>query len=134
MQNIIGTVKMIFPPHSRRQPIEDLDPRRHRDHHRGEDEERIARWSHAHGEHVVRPYAQADKADADRCSHHRRITEDGLAREDGDDLVDEARTRAAQERRPRDGRRSRRSASTAQPSRQPAYRRNARQGSGQAST
>src|ERR1019366_4695235 len=38
-------------------------------------------------EHVVRPHAEADKADADGGGDHRRIAEDGLARKDGDDLV-----------------------------------------------
>jgi hypothetical protein len=46
---------------------------------------------------VVRPDAQADKADGDRSRHHRRIAEDGLAREDGNDLVDEGERRQHQD-------------------------------------
>ena len=72
-----------------RQPVEDLDAGRHGDDHGGEDEEGVAGRTHADGEHVVRPDAEADEADGDRRSDHGGIAEDGLAREDGDDLVGE---------------------------------------------
>ena len=72
-----------------RQPIEDLDSRRYRDDHGGKDEEGIACRAKADGEHVMRPHAETDEADRDRGRNHRRITKDGLAGEDGDDLVDE---------------------------------------------
>ena len=49
----------------------------------------LAPGAEADGEHVVRPHAEADEADADRGRHHGRIAEDGLAREDGNDLVGE---------------------------------------------
>ncbi len=45
--------------------------------------------SHADGEHVMGPDAEADEADADRRRNHGGITEDGFAREDGDDFVGE---------------------------------------------
>ena len=74
------------------QPVEDLDSRGHRDHHGGKSEERIWPWAHADCEHVVRPDAQADKADGDGSCHHRRIAENGFAREDGNDLVGESKS------------------------------------------
>ena len=52
-------------------------------------EEGVGAGGHADGEHVVRPDAEADEADADRGGDHGRIAEDGLAREDGNDLVGE---------------------------------------------
>ena len=57
----------------------------------------FAAGSHADGEHVVRPDAQADEADADRCRDHGRIAEDGLAREDRDDLVGKGEGRQDQD-------------------------------------
>ena len=77
----------------RGQPVEDLDARGHGDHHGGKDEEGVCGRAHADGEHVVRPDAQADEADAHRCRHHGRIAEDGLAREDRNDLVDKGEGR-----------------------------------------
>ena len=76
-------------PHGR-QPVEGLDAGGDGDQHGREREEGVAERGHADGEHVVRPHAQADEADADRGGDHRRIAEDRFAREDGDDLVGEA--------------------------------------------
>ena len=51
----------------------------------------------ADGEHMMCPHAETDEADRDRGRHHRRITKDRLAREDGDDLVDERERRQHQD-------------------------------------
>ena len=71
------------------QPIEDLDSRRDGDDHGGKDEEGIACRAKADSEHMMCPHTETDEADRDRGRNHRRITKDGLAGEDGDDLVDE---------------------------------------------
>ena len=47
------------------EPVEDLDSRGNTDDHRGEGEKAVRVGVHADGEHVVRPYAHADEADAD---------------------------------------------------------------------
>ena len=77
----------------RRQPVEDFDPRRHRDHHRRKHKEGVPCRPHPDCKHMVRPNAQADKADPNRRRHHRRITKDSLARKHRDDLVDESERR-----------------------------------------
>ena len=83
-------------PH-RRQPVEDFDAGGHGDDHGGEGEEGVGAGAHADREHVMRPHAEADESDAHRCRHHRRIAEDRLAREDGDDLVGEGEGRQHQD-------------------------------------
>ena len=79
MENFIGVGEMNVAAPQRGQPVEDFDSGGHGDRHRRKGEEGIWAGSHADGEHVVRPDAEADKADADRCRDHGGITEDGLA-------------------------------------------------------
>ncbi len=71
------------------EPVEDLDSGGHRDDHGGEDKEGVAGRAHPNGKHVVRPHAEADEADRDRCRNHGGVSEHGFAGEDGDDLVGE---------------------------------------------
>src|SRR5262245_51111889 len=68
------------------QPVEDLDPGRHGYQEGGGGEEDVAHRSHADGEHVVRPDAQADEGDHHHRRDHNRVSEDGLARKDRNDL------------------------------------------------
>ena len=74
-------------------PVEDLDAGGHGDGHGGQYEEGVGPGGHADGEHVVGPDAEADEADANGGGDHRGITEDGFAREDGNDLVGEGEGR-----------------------------------------
>ena len=68
------------------QPVEDFYARRNRNKKRRGDEEGIGEGNHANAEHMVRPDAQADKCDRHHGSHHDRITEDGFAGENRNDL------------------------------------------------
>ena len=76
-------------PH-RRDPGEDLDAGRHRDHHRGEDEVALHVQRHAHRVHVVGPDEEADHADRHHGVGHAEIAEDRLLREGRDDVADDA--------------------------------------------
>ena len=81
--------KCRFPRQSRREPVEDLHPGRHRDHHRGDHEEAVQEARHPDREHVVRPHEHREEADRDRREGDRLVAEDRLAREDGEDLRDD---------------------------------------------
>src|SRR3546814_5327946 len=62
-------------PH-RRDPAEDLDTGRHRDHHRRGGEIHLGVHVHADGEHVAGPDDEADDADRDHGIGHAEIAED----------------------------------------------------------
>ena len=66
------------PPH-RTQPVEELDPGRNSDRHRGEDKEGITVRGHTNGKHVVSPDTHTYKPDAYRRRDHNRVAEYGLA-------------------------------------------------------
>ncbi|MND51374.1 hypothetical protein D3C80_423610 [compost metagenome] len=76
-------------PHGR-DPGEDLDACRHRDHHRGENEITLRIERQANRVHVVGPDDEADSADRHHCIGHAEITEDRLFREGRDDVADDA--------------------------------------------
>ena len=76
-------------PHGR-DPGEDLDPRGHRDDHRGQHEIGLLAQRHAHRVHVVRPDDEAQRPDRDQRPDHRQVAEDRLAREGGDHVGDQA--------------------------------------------
>ena len=80
------------PPH-RRDPVEHLHARRHRDQHGRVHEEQLAGDRHAGGEHVVRPDDERQDRDGRGGVHHRRVAEQRLARERGDDLRHDAERR-----------------------------------------
>ena len=64
--NSIGVVKWSSPFPHRRQPGEDLDPGRHRDHHRGDHHRHAQPAGHAGDEHVVRPDREAEDEDREQ--------------------------------------------------------------------
>ncbi len=76
-------------PH-RRDPRENLDACRHRDDHGCEDEVALCFQRQANRIHVVRPDDEADRADRNHGVSHAEITEDGLLREGGHDVADDA--------------------------------------------
>ena len=79
-------------PH-RRDPGEDLDARRHRDHHRRHHEVALLGQRHADRVHVVRPDHEAERRDGDHRIDHRQVAEDRLAREGRDHVADDAEAR-----------------------------------------
>ena len=85
---------MSLPPHIVASQLKILIPVGTADGHRRDREKGVGAGTHADGEHVVRPDAQADKADANRCRHHGGVAENGFAREDRDDFVGEREGRA----------------------------------------
>ncbi len=78
-------------PH-RCNPREDLHARRHRDHHRGENEVGLRVHLHAGRIHVVRPHDEPDEADRDHGVGHAEIAEHA-ARQDRHDMADDAEAR-----------------------------------------
>ncbi|MNT01227.1 hypothetical protein D3C72_1356840 [compost metagenome] len=83
-------------PHGR-DPREDLDTRRHRDDHGGEDEITLRFERQADRIHVVGPDDEADGADGDHGVGHGEVAEDRLARESGNDVADDAEARQDQD-------------------------------------
>ena len=83
-------------PH-RRNPIEYLDPGRHRDHHGRKLKKIFPSGPSPDRKHMVRPHAQADEADRQRRRHHRRISKHRFAGKDGNDLVDKGECRQHQD-------------------------------------
>src|SRR5215212_3525549 len=75
----------------RRDPIEDLNPRRHGDEHAGRRERRVGERPHPDGEHMVCPDGEAQKADRDAGVRDEGIAEDRLAGEDRQDLRDDTK-------------------------------------------
>ena len=78
-----------FPSPHRADPVEHLDPRRHRNEETHDREE--GQEDRAGREHVVSPHAQGQRADGDGREDHALVAENGLTREDGDDLGDHAK-------------------------------------------
>ena len=76
-------------PH-RRDPREDLDTRRNRNHHCGEDEITLRIERQANRVHVVSPDDEADDTDCNHSVSHAEITEDRLTREGRYDVADNA--------------------------------------------
>ncbi len=97
MENIMAVVKWILPPHMVASQLKILMPVGTEMTMVAKVKKVLAAGAHADGEHVVRPHAEADEADADRRRDHGRIAEDGLAREDGNDLVGEGEGRQHQD-------------------------------------
>ena len=79
-------------PH-RRNPGEDLNARRNRNHHRRRGEIGTCIDAKTHSVHVVRPDDEADKADRHHRIGHAQIAEDRLFREGRDDVADNAKGR-----------------------------------------
>ena len=79
-------------PHGR-EPVEHLHARGHGDQHRCVHEEQDPRSGHTHGEHVVRPHDEREDRDRGGRIHHRGIAEQGLPRERGNHLADDAEAR-----------------------------------------
>ncbi len=72
-------------------PVEELHTRRHGDeegHEREEGQQHAARHVH-----VVRPHRDGEPGDGDRGADEAHVAEDGLAREDREDLRDDAEER-----------------------------------------
>jgi hypothetical protein len=88
--NFMAVVKRIAPPHIVEIQLKIFTPGRDGDQHRRQREHRVGDRAHAHGEHVVRPHAEAEEADQHRGVHHHRVAEDRLAAERRDDLRHEA--------------------------------------------
>ena len=87
MQKSMGVAKRIRPPHMVASQLKILMPVGMPTSMVERTKKALLDRGHADGEHVVRPHAEADEADAHRGRDHGRIAEDGLAREDGNDLV-----------------------------------------------
>ena len=87
MAKSMGVAKRILPPHMVASQLKILMPVGMPTSMVDSTKKALAHGGHADGEHVVRPDAEADEADADRGRHHGRVAEDGLAREDRNDLV-----------------------------------------------
>ena len=83
-------------PH-REDPVEDLHAGRDRDQHRRHGEHRVGDRTHADGEHVVRPHAEAEEGDQDARVHHDRVAEERLARERRQDLRHQTERRQDQD-------------------------------------
>ena len=79
-----GRVEPHRAPEHRADPVEELDPRRHR-HQQGHDGEEGQKHGTG-GVHVVGPHTHRQRADGQGGEHHALVTEHGLAREGGDDL------------------------------------------------
>ena len=89
MQNIMGTVKRILPPHMVPSQLKILIPVGTPIAMVEAVKKALAVGRHADGEHVVRPHAQAEEADGERGRHHDGVAENRLAREHRNDLGDE---------------------------------------------
>ncbi len=86
-----GVSMTTLPPHIVPIQLKNFTPGRHRDehrHHREEGQQHLA--GHVH---VVRPDARRECRDGDRREDQRLVAEDRLAREDRDDLADDAEER-----------------------------------------
>src|SRR3546814_6703727 len=71
-------------------PVEELGPRRDRDHHRRDAEEAVDARPRPHGEEMVQPDDVGQYGDTDRRVDHRRIAEEALAREGRGDFGEDA--------------------------------------------
>ena len=91
MENSIGVVKRILPPHMVASQLKILIPVGMATSIVESVKKALADERHADREHVMRPDAHADERDAHGRRHHRRIAEDGFAREHGDDFVGEGK-------------------------------------------
>nr|GFD11933.1 hypothetical protein [Tanacetum cinerariifolium] len=78
--------------------VEDLRPRGDGDDHRRDPEERVHARARAHGEEVVQPDEVGEDADHQQRVDHRRIAEEPLAGESGDDFREHAERRQDQDR------------------------------------
>src|SRR6266567_31112 len=74
-----------------RDPVEDLHGRRDGDERGAGSEEGLSDEWEANGKHVVRPHCKAQEANGDARPGDEGIAEDGLAREDGQYLRDNAK-------------------------------------------
>nr|GEU28092.1 hypothetical protein [Tanacetum cinerariifolium] len=74
-------------------PVEHFDARGHGNQHGRVHEEQLRRHRHPGGEHVVGPHDERQDCDRRGGVHHRRIAEQLLARERGQDLRDDAECR-----------------------------------------
>ena len=83
-----GVENVSLPRHIVAIQLNIFTPVGHRDEERHEREER--QEHRAGGEHVVGPHGEAEGADADRREHERLVAEQRLAREDRQDLADDA--------------------------------------------
>ena len=72
-------------PH-RAEPIEDLDAGRDRDSHCRKHKKAVGVGIHPDREHVMRPDAQTDEPNADRCGYHDGVSKDRFARKYWNDL------------------------------------------------
>jgi len=70
----------------RAEPVESFNRRRHSDDHRRDHEAAAERRIHPRLEHVMAPDDPRQERDRDHRVGHRAVSEDGLAREDRDDL------------------------------------------------
>src|SRR5436309_2403478 len=74
-------VEVEVPAPERREPVEDLDARRHGNRHRRDHEEGVQRVRKPDREHVVRPHEHRDEADPDGRERDRLVAEDRLSGE-----------------------------------------------------
>ncbi len=81
----------------RRQPVEDLHPRRNRDEHRRDRERRVGDGAHPGREHVMAPDAEPEEADQHARIDHDGRAEERLARERREHLGDDAERRQDQD-------------------------------------
>src|SRR3546814_4793491 len=81
----------LFPYTTLFRSVEELRPRRDRDHHRRDAEEAVDAGARPHGEEMVQPDEIAENGDADRRIDHRGIAEELLAREGRGDFGEEDR-------------------------------------------
>ena len=85
-----GDAVLDRPAPQRRDPVEDLHARGHGDQEAREHEEGEHDGRHRRREHVVRPHEHAEERDARGGRGDRLVAEDGLAREHGQDLGEDA--------------------------------------------
>ena len=83
-------VEVEVPAPERREPVEDLDARRHGNRHRRDHEEGVQRVRKPDREHVVRPHEHRDEADPDGRERDRLVAEDRLSREHREHLRDDS--------------------------------------------
>ena len=97
MQNSIGEANEIRPPYIVASQLKNLMPVGMEMSRLDTTKKRSCGPAHAHGEHVVRPDAQADEGDGRGGGGHELVAEQHLAREDRDDLGDHAEDRQDQD-------------------------------------
>ena len=96
-QKSIGDANEILPPYIVASQLKNLMPVGTETRNVAATKKRSCVRAHAHGEHVVRPDAEADEGDGRGGGGHEFVAEQHLAREDGDDLGHHAENRQDQD-------------------------------------